>query len=101
MTCDFDWLQRIYEVSMYTSDWDNIEFYYEEIDAGSVTNTTVKDNCREDPDDAEITICDITIGWIPDYEDRGLSQALQQKAGFINKSGDYGLISVNGRWEFL
>ena len=59
---------------MLPADWDNIEYFYEKFDEdGNKTHGTIFTNCRKHPTKAWMRICDLLLGYIPNYKDFGLT----------------------------
>jgi len=77
---------------MKTEDWDNIDYYYSTYnDDWDLEKDTVLDSCKTRKF-LGITECTFMLGKIPDWEDYGLGQEINDVAGWV--SGGKGVISL-------
>ena len=71
-----------------------MEFYYrtyDHDDLSKIENDSIMTGCAPSEDDPSIVGCTFELGYVEDHEERGLSQAHQNLAGWVNAVGDYGI----------
>jgi hypothetical protein len=86
---------------MKIADWDRLQYnwasYNKEGTVMEKSNQGPTD-CEDNNDSWKSRTCTFIVGQFSDWEERGLAQADQDTAGFVNGWKDYGLISKSIEW---
>ena len=98
-TCEH--ITLVFTVYMKAEDWDNIEFFYrryDEQDQSMIKNDSNKTKCAESKNNPGNVGCTFELGFVDDFEERGMTHGRQTLAGWVNAPGARGIIQTTRRW---
>ena len=88
-------------IKMKIVDWDRLQYNYESYNKeGTVLEQSNQgpSDCVDNNDYYKTRTCTFIVGQFDDFESRGLAQADQSTAGFLNGWRDYGLFGSSIEW---